>query len=1462
MKRFVLYLCTLLVSLSAIAQQSGPGIQWQKAFGGSGDDVLNLDYTFAGKAKVQVVARDKTHLFIGGTTKSTDGDINTPLNGNEDMWVAKVDLSGNIVWKTGIPGKDFDDLRSLTETSDGSVLVFGASYIWPTGGTYDAMLTKLAPNGTVVWKKYYGGTNDDYGNKIIETRDGGYAFIGTSMSADGSLAGYSPSNEVWAGKLNSNGDLLWNRKFAGVPASDQYDYGVAIAEDPQGNLYIGANLRNAANASPNLWHRDIMLARLNRTGDTTAWSTILQGTGNEILYDLKVVGTNKLIIAGSTDLAEGDFPGPNLGFGRTDAFLMTLDLLGNKTFFKRFGGSGSDEIRDLVVLPDQSYLTVGNTNSANGYLAGDSLRFNDAWVANIATDGQVLWSRKYGGSSTDRGMSIGALSETSFVFFGQTASNDLNVSGNHGANDFWLVKLGSTSTLKGTVYYDDNGNNVKDAAEPWAYNAMVDIIKTSYNRSIATMHNGGFSMQVDTGAYSISATAPYYTAAAQTKSFTTYGLSDSLSFGLKPVAGNQDLVVNLIPMGPARPGFGLSYKILYRNAGTITINNAVVTFEKDSRLTVNSATPTATGGTGAGLNWNLGSLAPRDSGSIVVNMKVATPPTTNNGDFLRSTATITPATGDVTPLSNTSLLNQVVVGSYDPNDKQEASGGIITQARAASGEYLNYLIRFQNTGTDTAFNVSVRDTLDAKLDWNTLEMVASSHPYVFTITDDNKLLWKFNNILLVDSNRNEPASHGFIAYKIKAKNTAAVGDQIKNEASIYFDYNLPVVTNEYITTVVTSTPDLVITSSTSAATAFQGSVVRASFTVTNNGTTDAATSQVFFYQSPDATLTPGQNNDAFLFAYPVATLAPGATTGPVTRDLPLPCNQPAGNYYIFLVADGGNAVIESDENNNTTSNALTVQALEVTTTAASVCVGNSVTLTASGAANFSWSPATGLSATTGATVTATPASTTTYTVTGTTIFCSATKTVTVEVTPIVTPSVSIGYTGCPGNNLAFTAAPANGGSNPVIDWYVNNNKVYTGATYTLNNAQNGMQVYATLSSNAACASPLTATSSTVTLSCIVPTIDLVASGSVTPTTVVIGNTVNASFSISNTGNTEAPASKVAFYVSADDNLTPGQNGDMYLGSYNLAAIPAGGSVGPITQAVPVLCTFFVPGNYYIFLEADGDRAVSETSESNNRLSTLVTVLPLEISVSPASATICSGASTTLTASGASSYTWTPSTGLNATTGATVTANPTTNTTYTVTGTTNGCTATKTATVTVNATVAPAISISYTGCPTNTLAFTASITNGGSTPVVEWFVNNTLSGTGGSYTLNSAQNGAQVYAKLTSNATCASPQSVNSSTVLVNCVTTSVPEVDGVEEITLAPNPTRGVVTVRFKLVKSKTVSLKVTDAHGKQVAAVAPERFSGVKTKTVDLRKAAAGIYYLQIQLDGQLITEKILRIN
>ncbi|MBK8955269.1 MAG: T9SS type A sorting domain-containing protein [Saprospiraceae bacterium] len=135
-------------------------------------------------------------------------------------------------------------------------------------------------------------------------------------------------------------------------------------------------------------------------------------------------------------------------------------------------------------------------------------------------------------------------------------------------------------------------------------------------------------------------------------------------------------------------------------------------------------------------------------------------------------------------------------GSYDPNDIIGRPLGITTEKRIESEQELEYTIRFQNTGTDTAFNVIVvNDLKSSNLDLATLTLGASSHSYAMSLIDGHEMLFAFKDIMLPDSNINATESHGFLKYKIKPKKQLPPNSQINNQASIYFDFNEPVKTN-------------------------------------------------------------------------------------------------------------------------------------------------------------------------------------------------------------------------------------------------------------------------------------------------------------------------------------------------------------------------------------------------------------------------------------------------------------------------------------------------------------------------------------------------------------------------------------------------------------------------------------------------------------------------------------------
>ncbi len=135
------------------------------------------------------------------------------------------------------------------------------------------------------------------------------------------------------------------------------------------------------------------------------------------------------------------------------------------------------------------------------------------------------------------------------------------------------------------------------------------------------------------------------------------------------------------------------------------------------------------------------------------------------------------------------------IGSYDPNDKQAFPKGYGAAHFIEANTDIEYRIRFQNTGTDTAFTVVVLDTLSPHLDATSIRPGASSHAYDFALLDGNVLRFQFDNILLPDSSTNEPASNGFVKFRVSQKADNADGTLIENNAAIYFDFNEPIITN-------------------------------------------------------------------------------------------------------------------------------------------------------------------------------------------------------------------------------------------------------------------------------------------------------------------------------------------------------------------------------------------------------------------------------------------------------------------------------------------------------------------------------------------------------------------------------------------------------------------------------------------------------------------------------------------
>jgi hypothetical protein len=368
-----------------------------------------------------------------------------------------------------------------------------------------------------------------------------------------------------------------------------------------------------------------------------------------------------------------------------------------------------------------------------------------------------------------------------------------------------FVPGGNYNTISGGIKHDV-GNDGCGTNEPMMPYYRVNISDGASGGAVFTTAEGTYDVYAQTGTYTVAPemTYDYFNVippSAQV-TFTTENNVTPQDFCLERDGIHNDLDVVIIPEIPARPGFESTYLVSYHNKGTETLSGTVDFVYVESVMDFVSADVTPQTIDPGMLTWAFTDLAPFETRTVLVtlisNTPTDTPPVTI-GMQLDFAAHVYPVENDETPLDNIFGMKQTVVGSFDPNDITCLEGETI--APAMVGEYLHYLIRFQNTGTFYAENVVVVNDIDAaKFDIDSFEMLGTSHPGVTRITG-NKTEFIFEGIELPAEQDDEPGSHGFIAYKIKTNNNLVVGNSVAQHADIYFDFNPPITTNVATTTV-------------------------------------------------------------------------------------------------------------------------------------------------------------------------------------------------------------------------------------------------------------------------------------------------------------------------------------------------------------------------------------------------------------------------------------------------------------------------------------------------------------------------------------------------------------------------------------------------------------------------------------------------------------------------------------
>ena len=378
-----------------------------------------------------------------------------------------------------------------------------------------------------------------------------------------------------------------------------------------------------------------------------------------------------------------------------------------------------------------------------------------------------------------------------------------------------ITELGNTqgtidcSGINLNAFLDVNANGTQDSGEQ---NFLLGQFQYEMNDN-GTVHN----ITAPTGMYNIYdlnpansydvsfSVDPTYAANYAVTTSSYDNVSVVIGAGLItynfPVTITQaynDVAVTIVPVNAPRPGFTYTNKVIYTNLGNQTITNGSLTFTKDAAVTIATVSQPGVTYTPTGFTYDFTNLVPFESRTIDVTLQVPAVPVVNAGDFLTNSIAVVPVAGDINSENDSNSMTQMVINGYDPNDKMESRGPEILHATFTSDDYLYYTVRFENTGNASAINIRVNDVLEEQLDESTLRMVSASHAYTMDRVDNN-LTWRFDNIQLPVSVPNTNIGKGYITFKVKPNPGYAIGDIIQNTASIYFDFNPPIITNTFTT---------------------------------------------------------------------------------------------------------------------------------------------------------------------------------------------------------------------------------------------------------------------------------------------------------------------------------------------------------------------------------------------------------------------------------------------------------------------------------------------------------------------------------------------------------------------------------------------------------------------------------------------------------------------------------------
>ena len=411
-------------------------LDWVKNFGGSGNESAQA-----------IIKTDDGGYAILGYTSSINGDVSTKTEEENDYWFLKFDGNGNLQWNKTYGGSKDDIGQSLSQTKDGGYILTGYSMssdgdVSNNEGFHDNWILKLDAQGVLEWQSSYGFSGHDHSYDILEASQGGYFFTGfldiTSARADGntekgnSLTSHGVG-EFRGTKIDENGSVQWRGYFGGTNNDRAHsvvqtnDGGFVMAGFTESDDYDISN----TNGSYDFW-----VVKVDSFGNLV-WEHSFGGEGIEVSYDIAKTSDNGFVVVGNTFSANGDIL---VNHGESDMWMIKLDEEGNLIWEQTYGGSQFDLAQAVVESKDGGFLIAGNTKSED---QDSTLNMgeNDIWVVKTNKTGELVWQKSFGGSGLDFGFDLLENSDGSIMVVGESSSTDFNSVSLKGNTDVILLKI-------------------------------------------------------------------------------------------------------------------------------------------------------------------------------------------------------------------------------------------------------------------------------------------------------------------------------------------------------------------------------------------------------------------------------------------------------------------------------------------------------------------------------------------------------------------------------------------------------------------------------------------------------------------------------------------------------------------------------------------------------------------------------------------------------------------------------------------------------------------------------------------------------------------------------------------------------------------------------------------------------------------------------------------------------------